>query len=141
MEININLLIYIRTMASCGLVILLCFTQFYSYPKLHKLIKNNDYKNWHNNYLKKINYFTIPLMLTTSLSSSYLFFTTPTKHYIYLIALCLFILSTFTVFVPLHKQITLEIIPKQQSGKLLKYNWFRLLMTLILFLQDINNIL
>ena len=80
-------------------------TQVVSYP-LFLQINQNDFKNYHSEYVKRITYIAMPLMSTEFLLSVILITNIPNKFSIIIFTvISLIFISTIFIQVPIHKKI------------------------------------
>lgn len=129
-----------RLLVDFGLVVLIWLVQLCIYPAF-TYFETNNLKKWHSTYTGRITLVVLPLLLTQLMLSVYQFYeeiTTLTTTYLILVVLSW--LMTFLVYVPLHRKIDIEKNCLTYSKKLVKLNWWRVILWIIIFLISFYSI-
>ena len=124
----------IRLICDSGLLVLIWIVQLIIYPSF-SYYKHKDLYHWHETYIKRIAIIVIPLMfgqlIATGLQIYY-------NQNFYTLASALLIIGiwvlTFSVFVPLHKNISNKNSVQLSIEKLKLHNWLRTILWSLIFL-------
>ncbi|WP_339840322.1 hypothetical protein [uncultured Maribacter sp.] len=124
----------IRLICDSGLLVLIWIVQLIIYPSF-SYYKHEDLYHWHETYIKRIAIIVIPLMfgqlIATGLQVYY-------NQDFYTLASALLVIGvwviTFTVFVPLHKNISNKNSVQLSIEKLKLHNWLRTILWSLIFL-------
>ena len=131
---------YFRLLFDSGLLVLIIMVQLIIYPSfLHYPLKNLI--AWHNIYTKKIAIVVIPLMLgqlSVSIFQVYEKQVFDTLSYA-IIVLFLWGITLFK-FAPMHNIISQGIVNDKFLTKLVRLNWIRTILWILLFLLTVTKI-
>ncbi len=120
-----------------GLVVLIWMTQLVVYPGFVHF-QEQDLVRWHHKYTTNISYLVMPLMLAQlvfHLHGAYVDF-----HWWRTIALLLISfawINTFMFAVPKHNNISAQTQVHESAKKLVKINWYRVLIWTSIFLINL----
>lgn len=107
--------------------------QLIIYPSF-KFHSPEKLKNWHQVYTKRISIIVIPLMFGQLITSGILIIQDATSTNILKMLMIVLVWAlTFSIFVPLHKQIANAEDTAMIARKLVKKNWSRTLVWTIIF--------
>lgn len=128
-----------RLIIDFGLVVLIWIVQLIIYPAF-KDIEPSRFISWHQQYTRSISFIVFPLMV--SQLALYVHATIANPQLTMVIAMILVItlwLHTFLIAVPIHN--TLSLVGNQQiyCMRLVRTNWWRVLVWTILFLSTLGN--
>lgn len=123
----------LRLLIDFGLVVLIFLVQLCIYPAF-TYYKSEDLKKWHATYTDRIALVVLPLMLGQLMLSFFQIIQTLnffTMSYFVLVGLSWVI--TFLVYVPLHRKIDTLENRMYYSAKIVKLNWWRVVLWCLVF--------
>ncbi|RZS99489.1 hypothetical protein [Aquimarina brevivitae] len=125
-------LLFLRVLVDFGLVVLAWLVQLVIYPSF-RYYAVADLLQWHSKYMTRISIVVIPLMTLQLVFAIYFLIQLyNVLNLINLVLIFLIWLSTFLQAVPLHKNISLKIMPHASAIKLVKINWIRTILWTVL---------
>jgi hypothetical protein len=121
--------------AHIGLMVLIWLVQLIIYPTFHK-IPENDFRNWHRIYCRRIGYIVLPLMLGQVIFTIGYFMDQQATNPYLPIALAMTWIITFAISAPIHDRLQKNGKDPIQIKQLIQTNWYRtILWTLIPVMQ------
>lgn len=128
----------IKLLADFGLVVLISLVQLVIYPGF-KYYNPSELNLWHHIYTRKITFIVLPLMLAQLIMSLFLLMESSFAviHIIDFSLVILMWVSTFAVFVPLHRYISQNYQLKKSICRLIRYNWFRTIIWFGIFILNL----
>ncbi|GAA4273776.1 hypothetical protein U6A24_02435 [Aquimarina gracilis] len=120
-----------------GMVVLIWIVQLVVYPGL-KFYQKNDLIQWHKRYIIKIAYVVMPLMIGQLSLAIVKVFTMFSPDHLIILALITFVwISTFFQFLPMHNQISFGDSDDLILDQLIRKNWFRTVLLILVFLGNL----
>ncbi|TCI85057.1 hypothetical protein [Tenacibaculum sp. M341] len=119
-----------------GLVVLIWMVQLLIYPSFLFYSREQLIK-WHHVYTQRLSFIVIPLMFSQLFLTVYLFFIgISMSSSINLVVVLLLWASTFSMFVPIHSNISKGNSNPEMLNRLVSINWFRTILWTLLFLYN-----
>lgn len=134
--LNIDYILLFKLLSDFGLFVLIWIVQLIIYPSFQYYAKE-DLIKWHHVYTQRITIVVLPLMLGQLVLSFWLLYDNYRQFYevVNIILVVLTWATTFSIFVPLHNNISKATAIQQTTSKLIHWNWMRtLIWSLVLIL-------
>ena len=131
---------YFRLLFDSGLLVLILMVQLIIYPSfLHYPLKSLIH--WHNIYTKRIAVIVIPLMLGQLSISLFQVYENQFFNTLLYAAIVMFLWAiTLFKFAPMHNEISRGNVSEKFLAKLVRLNWIRTILWLLLFLLTVTKI-
>lgn len=122
-----------------GLMVLIWMVQLLIYPGFEFLNKDT-FHSWHRKYARNMTFIVAPLMFTQVFMVIYYFYYYPQQflpNVIYASLVALTWITTFIIFIPLHKKLDNEPHNVKTCCKLTQRNWIRVFLWTGIVLLDL----
>ena len=136
MNVYIELL---RIAVDFGLMVLIWMVQLLIYPGFEYLAASTFHR-WHRKYARNMTFIVAPMMFIQVFLAGYFFLYQPdlqSWNIIYAILVALTWISTFLIFIPLHKKLDDEPHNVEVCRKLTKRNWLRVVLWTAIVILDV----